>query len=281
MKAIEAIWSIVWDNIKTVGVGDVLDILIIAYLIYKILSVVRKTSTGGIVKGIILLLAVLWLSSILKLNVVTYLLSQAMKMGIVLLVILFQPELRRFLEQFGSRNLKILSGPRRLGSGEAVIENVTTACFDMSKTKTGALIVFERNTGLNDYAVSGTGLGAEVSVELLKNIFFPNTPLHDGAAIIRGGSILAAGCMLPMSTNASISKELGMRHRSAIGVSERSDAVAVIVSEETGSVSVAVDGMLKRHLARDTFNQLLRNELLGEERKRGSRAPWSLWVKKS
>jgi diadenylate cyclase len=195
-----------------------------------------------------------------------------MRMGVIVFIVLFQPELRRVLEQFGSSNLRFLSGNRwRSDLGESVIDAITAACFDMARSKTGALIVLERATGLNDFAASGTPLGADVSPELLKNIFYPNTPLHDGAALIRNGKILAAGCMLPMSMNASLDRALGMRHRAAIGVTERSDAVAVIVSEETGSVSVAADGMLKRHLARDTFGRLLRNELLGDEQEKGSR----------
>jgi diadenylate cyclase len=240
---------------------------------YRILSIVRRTSAGGLVKGIVLVLAVMWLSDLFSLNVINYLLTQAMKMGIIVLIVLFQPELRRVLEQFGSRNLKFLSlsGSRlRRGMGEPVIELIAAACFDMSRTKTGALIVFERTTGLADFASTGTAVDSEVSAELLKNIFYPNTPLHDGAVLIRDGRIVAAACMLPMSSNPSLSRELGMRHKAGIGVSERSDAVAVIVSEETGSVSVAVDGMLKRHLARDTFTKLLRNELLDGAEERGT-----------
>ncbi|MDR2501751.1 MAG: diadenylate cyclase CdaA, partial [Oscillospiraceae bacterium] len=251
MGAVESIWLVLKTNLQAVGVGDVADIIIIAYLIYKILTVVRRTSASGIVKGIVLLLAVLWLSSVLHLNVINYLLAQTMKMGVIVLIILFQPELRKLLEQFGSRNLSFLTGQRAKSGGiEQAIETVADACYDMARAKTGALIVFERMTGLNDYAVSGTPLGAELSPELLKNIFYPNTPLHDGAVLLRAGRVIAAGCMLPMSTNTSLSKDLGMRHRAGIGVTERSDAISVVVSEETGAVSVAVDGMLKRHLSR-------------------------------
>ncbi|MDR1065457.1 MAG: diadenylate cyclase CdaA [Oscillospiraceae bacterium] len=274
MKVIESTLLRMWSDVKTIGVGDILDVLIIAYIIYRVLSVVRKTSAGSVIKGVMLLVVVLWLSSMLKLNVLNYLLGQAMSMGVIIVVILFQPELRRLLEQFGSSNFKLFSGRRAQSGGtEEIIELVVSACSELSRTKTGALIVFERGIGLGDYAATGTAIGALVSAELIKQIFYPNTPLHDGAALIRNGRILAAGCMMPMSSNPALSRELGMRHRAGIGISERSDAVVVIVSEETGAISVAVEGMLKRHLARDTFSALLRGELIsGETGKRRAAA---------
>jgi diadenylate cyclase len=267
MNAVETLLQLAWSYVKTVDLGDALDIAIVAYLIYRILRVVRKTSAGSVIKGIVLLLAVVWLSSLLRLNVVSYLLGQAMRMGVVVLIVLFQPEIRKFLEQMGSsRNLKfIFQRGAKTDVTEAGVELTVAACHDMAKTKTGALIVFEREIGLADYEATGTLVDSNVSVELLKNIFYPNTPLHDGAVIIKDGRIKAAACMLPMSSNGNLSRDLGMRHRAGIGISERSDAVAVIVSEESGTVSVAVDGMLKRHLARETFSKLLRNELIASE----------------
>ncbi|MDR3278868.1 MAG: diadenylate cyclase CdaA [Oscillospiraceae bacterium] len=274
MNAIQALPQLAWSYMKTVDFGDVLDIAIVAYLIYRVLRVVRKTSAGSVIKGVVLLLAVVWLSSLLTLNVVSYLLGQAMRMGVVVLIVLFQPEIRKFLEQMGSRNLKfIFQRGVKTGITEAGIEYAAAACHDMAKTKTGALIVFEREIGLADYEATGTMVDSSVSVELLKNIFYPNTPLHDGAVIIKDGRIKAAGCMLPMSSNGNLSRDLGMRHKAGIGISERSDAVAVIVSEETGTISVAVDGMLKRHLARETFSKLLRNELIAAETVKKPRKP--------
>ncbi|MDR0906018.1 MAG: diadenylate cyclase CdaA [Oscillospiraceae bacterium] len=265
----EALLLRMWSDVKTIGIGDVIDILVIAFIVYRVLSAVRRTSAGSVIKGIILLFVVLGLSSVLQLNVVNYLLGQAMKMGVIILVVMFQPELRRILEQFGSRNFRLFSGRRSGNSAtEELIEFVVSACCEMAKTKTGALIVFERGIGLNDYAATGTAIGSVVSAELLLQIFYPNTPLHDGAVLIRDGRLNAAGCMLPMSQNPSLSKELGMRHKAGIGMSERSDAVSVIVSEETGSISVAIDGMLKRHLTRDTFGSLLRNELITADAKK-------------
>ena len=263
MEALKNLFFNIASLIPTVSVWDILDIVIIAYLIYRILAVMRRTSTGSVIKGIIFLLAVVWLSSLMNLNVVSYLMDQMLQMGVIILIILFQPELRKFFEQMGSRSLSTLFKRRvKLENVESGIHNIVAACSAMSKTKTGALIVFEREIGLRDYAATGTIVDAFISTELVENIFYHNTPLHDGAMIIKDGRITAAGCMLPMSNNINISRELGMRHRAGIGISERSDAVAVIVSEETGAISVAIDGMLKRHLAKDTFEQLLKNELI-------------------
>ena len=248
---------------RTIDFRDILDILIIAYLFYRVLTVMKKTSAGSVIKGIILVLAAVWLSYILELTVITFLMNQALQMGIIVLVVLFQPELRKLFEQVGSSKLGLIFKKRaKLENIENCIKDVVAASEAMVKSSTGAIIVFEREVGLNDYAASGTKIDAQISADLIQNIFFHNSPLHDGALIIRDGRLLAAACMLPLSNNVNLSRDLGMRHRAGIGISERSDAVAVIVSEQTGSISVAVDGMLKRHLSRDTFEKLLRSELL-------------------
>jgi diadenylate cyclase len=263
MDSLREFFRVILSLIMNAKLWDILDILIVAYILYKIITVVRKTSSGGVIKGIILIIAVMWLSSLLNLNVISYLLIQTMKLGVLVLIILFQPELRRFLEQMGSSNFRYFFGKKaKLGNIEAVIQNTVAACIDMSKKKTGALIVFEREITLIDYTKTGTRLDSIVSAELLKSIFYPKSPLHDGAVIVRNDRILAATCMLPMTSNTSISRDLGMRHRAGIGISEVTDAVVIIVSEETGSISVAINGMLKRHLAHDTFEKLLRNELI-------------------
>lgn len=266
MESVREFLHILINLILTASIWDLLDIIIVAYLIYRILTVVRKTSSGGVIKGIILIIAVMWLSSLLNLNVITYLLGQTMKLGVLVLIILFQPELRRFLEQMGHSNMRYIFGKRvKLGNLESNIESTVSACMEMSKKRTGALIVFERQMALIDYTKTGTRLDSILSDELLKSIFYPKSPLHDGAVIVRNGRILAASCMLPMTSNTNISRDLGMRHRAGIGISEVTDAVVVIVSEETGSISVAINGMLKRHLAHDTFEKLLRNELENDE----------------
>ena len=244
---------------------DVLDILIIAYLVYRLLMLVRRTNSSRLIKGVVVVLVVLWLSAG-RLPALNFLLNRVMDWGIVALIILFQPEIRRGLEQMGSSSLPFLqlfSKPQvdRKTIEDAIAETVS-ACGDMSKSRTGALIVFERHNQLDEQLRSGTKLDAEVSSELLKNIFFVKAPMHDGAVLIREGRVLGAGCMLPLSRNVNLSRDLGMRHRAGIGMSEHSDAVVVLVSEETGSISVAVGGMLKRHLMTETLEQLLRNELL-------------------
>ena len=248
---------------------DVLDILIIAYLIYRLLLLVRKTNSSRLIKGVLVVVVALWLSSG-RLRAFNYLLSHiVLQWGVVALIVLFQPEIRRILEEMGSRRipfLQLFSKPEvdRHIIEKAISETVS-ACGDMSKSRTGALIVFERKNQLDEHLRSGTRLDAEVSSELLKNIFFVKAPMHDGAVLVREGRVLGAGCMLPLSKNVNLSRDLGMRHRAGIGMSENSDAVVVLVSEETGSISVAVGGMLKRHLMTETLEQLLRNELLPQQ----------------
>ena len=259
------IWM--WNIIRTLKFSDLLDMAIIALLIYKLTAFVRKTNSANVIKGIALLVAVMWLSSILELNVINYLLGATFELGILAIIVLFQPEIRRFLEQMGSTNSyrSFFGRAKSTQAIEYAISQTVVACQDMSKTRTGALIVFERSINLDSYANTGSIIDASPSAELIKNIFYPKTPLHDGAVIIRDGRILSAAGTLPLSNNNSLSRELGMRHKAGIGISERSDAVVAIVSEETGSISVAVEGILKRHLNVETFETLLRNELLPRE----------------
>ena len=244
---------------------DLLDILVIAYLVYRLLLLVRRTNTSRLLKGVLVVIIALWLSAG-RLRALNFLLNYIVEWGVVALLVLFQPEIRRVLEQVGSSQLpflQIFSKPQvDRETIEDAIGQIVAACGDMSKSRTGALIVFERHNQLDEMLRSGTKLDAEVSSELLKNIFFVKAPMHDGAVIIREGRVLGAGCMLPLSRNVNLSRDLGMRHRAGIGMSENSDAVVVLVSEETGSISVAVGGMLKRHLMTETLEQLLRNELL-------------------
>ena len=247
--------------LSSIRFTDVIDILIVAYVIYNVIILVRRTNAKNLAKGVLLFLVVLGLSSLLKLNMTNYILKKAMELGLVAIVILFQPELRRFLEKVGSR----LSSPNRHSSEprmESAIKQTVLACKDMSDSRTGALIIFERDIKLNDIIDTGTEIDAEVSAELLKNIFYNKAPLHDGAVIIKDGRIAAAGCILPLTSSKNLSKDLGMRHRAGIGLSEISDAVVLIVSEETGAISLVVEGMLKRHLSSNTLDKLLRAELI-------------------
>ncbi len=253
---------------STLGIWDVLDILILSYLIYKLLVMARKTNISRLLMGVALFVLALFVSSG-RMRALNFLLSRVVDIGILALVIIFQPEIRHILEQLGSTRWNFLELFTRKEADrqslERAIVQTVVACGDMSGSRTGALIVFERNTLLDDYVRTGTVLDAEVTVELLENIFFVKAPLHDGAVIVRQGRILRAGCVLPLSRNENLSKDLGTRHRAGIGMSEHSDAVVVLVSEETGSISVAVGGMLKRHLMTETLEQLLRNELLPQE----------------
>ena len=270
MESVITIVENIGKYLSLIRPADVVDMIIIAFLVYKILGLVTSTRSENILKGIVIFLLALWLSTALRLRAVSYILSHVVEWGILALIVLFQPEIRQLLEKLGSRRLpKQLAGlfhPQEVvGETEQAIDQTVMACSAMSKARTGALIVFERNDPLDDLVRSGTPLDAAVNDELLKNIFFINAPMHDGAMIVRDGRIIGAGCMLPLSKNINLSRDLGMRHRAGIGISETSDAVVVIVSEETGSISVALGGMLKRHLMPETLGKLLRNELLPPE----------------
>lgn len=266
MSSIKQIISESMNFILTMQITDIIDILLIAFVIYEVMLFIRKTNSTRVAQGIVILLIILWLSAKFNLTVTNFLIRKTVELGLIGCVIIFQPELRRALEKVGSGMFSSIFGKDITALGEeAVVAQTVLACDDLSKTKTGALIIFERDNPLNDQINTGTIINADVTAELLKNIFYPKAPLHDGAVIIRDGRIAAAGCMLPLSGSQNLSRDLGMRHRAGIGMSERSDAVVVIVSEETGSISVAVDGMLKRHLTSDTFEKLLTNELVPED----------------
>lgn len=254
---------------RSVRVTDVLDIAILAFLIYKLLWMFRKSSSGGVMRGVMVLLLAMAGASYLSLTATSFVLGFVVEYGILAIFILFQPELRRLLERMGSSWLGDVFASNRTSPAvvEEAIAQTTEAYAVLSRDKTGALMVFERKNLLDDVIKTGTELDCAVNSELLKNIFWNKAPLHDGAVIVRDGRIVGAGCMLPLSGNVNLSRDLGMRHRAGIGISEHSDAVVVIVSEETGSISAAVDGMLKRHLAPETLERLLRNELLQDEQK--------------
>lgn len=249
--------------LRTMSLADIVDVLIVAVLIYVCIGLIRRTNANRLARGIVLILLALVISDIARLKMVNSLMRRIVELGLIAIVVIFQPEIRRLLERMGSGKFAYFFGaPGAPATMESVINQTVLACASMSESRTGALIVFERTSSLNDQIATGTVVNAEVSSELLRNIFFVNSPLHDGAVIMRDGRLTAAGCMLPLSNNASLSSDLGMRHRAGIGMSEHSDAVVAIVSEETGSISVAMDGMLKRHLTPDTFGKILRAELM-------------------
>ena len=251
--------------VMMIGISDIIDIAIVAFALYHAMRFIRRSRSGQVAKAILILFFAFGVASVIPLRIVKFVLSNAVELGLIALIIIFQPEIRRFLERMGSGKLKELFVTE--GTVEevpAAINETVEAYTSMSKDKVGAIIVFERKTMLDDVIKSGTPLDAAVSSQLLKNLFWDKAPMHDGAVIVRNGRIVGAGCMLPLSGNTNLSRDLGMRHRAGIGISENSDAVVAIVSEESGSISVAINGMLKRHLSPDTLRRLLKNELAPE-----------------
>ena len=236
-------------TIKSISFFDVIDIICVAFLLYYVYKFIRDRRAGKLALGVVCIIAVQILSGIFEMHAMQFILQNVLQVGLITLVVLFQPELRTALEKMGGESLK---GIRSIGEQKgtssvySMIDSVSSAVADMSASKTGALIVFERSTKLGDLVLTGTVINADPSSFLIKNVFFNKAPLHDGALIVRDGRLYAAGCLLPLSTNPDIIKDLGTRHRAAIGMSENSDAVVVVVSEETGTISVAYEGSLKR-----------------------------------
>lgn len=264
VQLIKSFFQTLEYSLPRIGVADIIDVLVVSFLFYKIISSLRSSSANRVGKGVLILIVATILTSVLKLNTVNFILSQVLELGIIALVILFQPELRRFLEKMGSRRLTELVSTRDTDQStmQSVVETVVNACEILSRDRIGALIVLERDVRLDEYFKTGTVLDSKVSVQLLRSLFFPNTALHDGAVIMRKDRVSAAGCVLPLTENTHLNADLGTRHRAGVGMSEASDAVVVIVSEETGTISVAVGGMLKRHLAPQMLERLLKNELI-------------------
>ena len=239
---------------------NVLDILLVSVVIYQVLKLFLHTRANSVVKGVAIVLVFTWLTDVLQLNTIHFLFQQVLNTGVILLIVLFQPELRRGLEQIGRTSYwgrLTATGTKQQLASEHVIDELVSAIADLSRKRIGALLVVERRTGLRDIIESGTYLDAEISAELVENIFEPNTPLHDGAVVIKDGRIVAAACILQLTQDTTLSRELGTRHRAAIGISETTDAVALIVSEETGIVSTARDGKLSRHLDKKALKVLL------------------------
>lgn len=245
--------------------SDYLDIACVALVFYLLMPMIRSTGAMRIAKVIVALLAATWITDVLDMHTMNWLLNQVLAVGLVAVVVLFQPELRRMIDQISNVRLeKIFTAEKKDQEMGNVISQTVMACEAMSRERVGALMVFERDTPLDEYYKKGTTIDAQVSEQLIRNIFFPKAALHDGAMIIRNGRVAAAACVLPLSETNRLSADLGTRHRAGVGMSEVSDAVVVIVSEETGAISVAVGGMLKRHLAPQTLERLLRNELITE-----------------
>ena len=255
MEFVMTILEGAWRYVTTIRIADYLDIALMAYCCYLLLRLVRSTRAESLVKGIMVFLLALWISHVFKLNGIYFILNHMLDVGILALIVLFQPEIRRILEQVGSSKLRSFipfAAKQQSSAIENAIEQTVLACTEMSKTRTGVLIVFEREINLDEMARTGTIVDAQVSSELLKNIFFVKAAMHDGAVIIRDGRILAGGCMLPLSKNVNLSRDLGLDE----------EDVFQQLSEETGTISVAIGGLLKRHLKPETLEKLLINELM-------------------
>ena len=263
MTAIQNFFQNLLYQIPKIGISDIIDILVVSFLTYTVLRLVRSSSAARVAWTVLVLLIATWLTSVFDLYACNWILNKILELGFISLVVIFQPEIRRAMERFGGKFFLNLVDPASKKSvEESAIEATVSACEIMSKERVGVLLIFERSVSLEEYFKTGTLIDAKVTEQLLRNLFFPKASLHDGAVIVRGGRIAAAGCVMPLSENTHLSSDLGTRHRAGIGTSEVSDAVVVIVSEETGTISVAIGGMLKRHLAPQTLEKLLSNELM-------------------
>ena len=253
-------------SISGIGFNDVLDILIVTYVIYKLLNFISETRAQQLVKGLVIIIAAYFAADFLKLHTISWILRGTFTIGIFALIVVFQPEIRRALEKMGRARLKSRAkGALDKERAKYVVDEITDAVDSFSKSKTCTLIVFERETVLKDIAETGTLVKADVSSQLLGNLFYVGSPLHDGAVIVRGDKILAAGCVLPLTENNDLNKSLGTRHRAGIGITENSDCLTVIVSEETGVISVAENGRLERFLDKKTLQKLLLDMYLDED----------------
>jgi diadenylate cyclase len=255
------------NNLLTgIGIADVIDILIVAFVVYKVLGFIRESRAGQLVKGLLILLAAFFVSDIFQLYTLNWILKGTMTVGIIALIVVFQPELRRGLEYMGrSKLIRPVFGKMNKNKAKAISVEVARAIENMSTTRTGALLVVERQTALTDICETGTPLDANITSGLIETVFYEGSPLHDGALIIRGDKLNAAGCVLPLSENKSISKALGTRHRAGIGITENTDALVFIVSEETGIVSMAENGKLDRFLDVKTVEKTMLNIYLNTE----------------
>lgn len=267
MDKIKQIFGIVAEQFKSAHcIIDIIDILLVAVIIFYVVKFIRDRRASKLAIGVFLIVLLMLLSEILNMRALNFLLSNVVQVGLIAIIIVFQPEFRSALEKFGGVSfIKNMSESKNVTSKHNIIANICEAASELSREYTGALIVIERSTPLGDIIKTGTVINADVNVPILKNLFFNKAPLHDGAVIIRAGRICAAGCFLPLSTNGDIIKDIGTRHRAAIGMSENSDAVIIVVSEETGTISLALDGQLRRNYDYNTLKSELSNILRDDE----------------
>ncbi|MCM3666813.1 diadenylate cyclase CdaA [Mesobacillus subterraneus] len=262
--------------------ANIIDILLVWFVIYKLIAIIRGTKAVQLLKGIFVILIVKFVSDFFGLNTLSWMMEQVLTWGFLAIIIIFQPELRRALEQLGRGRLFARSGLQEEEDEEKMVEAIIKATDYMAKRRIGALISIERETGMSDYIETGIPLQSKISSELLINLFIPNTPLHDGAVVIQKNTVAAAACYLPLSESPFISKELGTRHRAALGISEVTDSITIVVSEETGNVSVTRNGELYRDLSGDTLRELLTAELISPSRiKQAASTRWNWRGKKN
>ncbi|MGI5884325.1 MAG: diadenylate cyclase CdaA [Candidatus Spyradocola sp.] len=256
LTEIQVLWA---NTMEKLTINDIIDILIVAFMIYNVLQLTRETRANQVLKGVGIILVAYWISDIARLQAFHWIMNYIMDAGAVVLVVLFQPELRRALEKIGRRTGLVdkMHHQNDVDEVDRMIEEIIRCMEDLSKRKVGVLIVVEHKTALGDIIETGNPIDSIVSAPLLENIFEPNTPLHDGATVIRGTRIVAAGCFLPLTEENSISKQLGTRHRAAIGVTENTDATSLVVSEETGTMSMARGGKLTRHMDAEAIRTVL------------------------
>lgn len=256
------------NSIKHISIFSILDILVVSYIFYKGYMLIKETRAVQLLKGIIFIVALLPISYVLRLNMLYFILSKTLTIGVLTVVIIFQPEIRRALEHLGRSAFDETHNITDVKEREDIIDQIATAVEDLAETKTGALIAIEQGTGLGEVLGSGTIIDGEISSALLENIFVVNTPLHDGATIIRKDRIYASGCVLPLTNNNDINKKLGTRHRAGIGLSEVSDALVIIVSEETGIISLAIGGRLTRNYDKEKLKRTLLSIMHNKENKK-------------
>lgn len=272
-------FSYLMDNLRMIRIRDFIDVAIVSYAIYKCFKLVRETRAAQLIKGVLILVAITQISDWLDFNVSSYILSNTMQLGFFALVVVFQPELRRILEKMGTTTMsKVFTG---IYEEENIHHKICDAVEYMSSQKIGALILMERKTKLGDIMASGTDMNAKVSTELLVNIFTPNTPLHDGATVIGDNVIKSAACFLPLTQNNNLSKEMGTRHRAAVGISEITDCISVVVSEETGTISVACNGEITRNLSPKQLEKYLDKMMQPEKNYdeiMGAKKFWKNWM---
>ncbi|WP_028828484.1 diadenylate cyclase CdaA [Proteocatella sphenisci] len=256
------------DIIMNISIFDLIDITIVAYVFYNVYLLIKETRAEQLIKGIVVLLLTSKISELMQFQVIHWILKNTMTVGLIALLIVFQPELRRALEHIGRTKFLIKSNIEGSVDIDKLVPEIIHTVNSLSKSKIGALIVFERDTGLNEIIQTGTLVDAKISRQILRNIFIPNTPLHDGAVVIRGDRVMAAGCFLPLTENNKLNQEVGTRHRAALGISEKSDCISLVVSEETGAISIADNGKLFKNIGEEELETYLKKNLKRDDERK-------------